>query len=159
MDLPPISETCVWQAYARLPSICTMQAPHRPVPQPNLVPVSLRPSRITRNNGVAGGASVDAALPFTVKLVDMVSSLDVMPEMLLFASPARLAMFQSTPISAAPPASNRSLLCRHEYDQSAVTPANLMTSAHFRVSFSINLAKSAGEPANMSQPRSAKRAF
>src|SRR5262249_29666486 len=77
MDLPPISETCVWHAYARLPSICTMHAPHRPVPQPNLVPVSLRPSRITHNNGVAGGASVDAALPFTVKLVDMISSLDV----------------------------------------------------------------------------------
>src|SRR5215510_16145604 len=54
-----------------------MHAPHRPVPQPNLVPVSLRPSRITHNNGVAGGASVDAALLFTVKLVDMVSSLDV----------------------------------------------------------------------------------
>src|SRR5215468_934118 len=74
MDLPAISETCVWQAYARLPSICTMQAPHRPVPQPNLVPVSLRPSRITHNNGVCGGASVVAAWPFTVKLVAMVSS-------------------------------------------------------------------------------------
>src|SRR4249920_739220 len=76
MDLPAISETCVWQAYARLPSICTMQAPHRPVPQPNLVPVSLRPSRITHNNGVAGGASVDAAFPFTMKLVAIASSPD-----------------------------------------------------------------------------------
>src|SRR4030088_1215387 len=74
MDLPPISETCVWQEYARLPSICTMHAPHRPVPQPNLVPVSFKPSRITHNNGVAGGASVDAALPFTVKLVAVVSA-------------------------------------------------------------------------------------
>src|SRR5262245_54804531 len=54
--------------------MCTVQAPHRPVPQPNLVPVSLRPSRITHNNGVAGGASVDAALPFTVKSMAMVSS-------------------------------------------------------------------------------------
>jgi hypothetical protein len=45
------------------------------VPQPNLVPVSLRPSRITHNNGVAGGASVDAALPFTVKFMAMHSSL------------------------------------------------------------------------------------
>jgi hypothetical protein len=42
-----------------------MQAPHKPVPQPNLVPVSFSPSRITHNSGVAGGASVDAALPFT----------------------------------------------------------------------------------------------
>src|SRR5262249_52968831 len=52
-----------------------MQAPHRPVPQPNFVPVSFSPSRITHNSGVAGGASVDAALPFTVKVVVMVSSL------------------------------------------------------------------------------------
>src|SRR5689334_17293952 len=74
-DLPATSETCVWQENARLPSICTMQAPHNPVPQPNLVPVSFRPSRITHNSGVVGGASVDAALPFTVKLVAIASSL------------------------------------------------------------------------------------
>jgi hypothetical protein len=54
-----------------------MQAPHRPVPQPNLVPVSFSPSRITHNTGVAGGASVDAALPFTVKVVVIVSSLEI----------------------------------------------------------------------------------
>src|SRR5262245_25314800 len=69
-DLPAISDSWVWQENARLPSMCTMQAPHSPVPQPNLVPVSLRPSRSTHNSGVAGGASVDAALPFTVKLID-----------------------------------------------------------------------------------------
>jgi hypothetical protein len=54
-----------------------MQEPHKPVPQPNLVPVSFSPSRITHNNGVAGGASVDAALPFTLKLVVIVSSLPI----------------------------------------------------------------------------------
>src|SRR5262249_61545406 len=75
-DLPAISDIWVWHENARLPSICTMQAPHRPVPQPNLVPVSLRSSRITHNNGVVGGASVDAALPFTVKLMAMVFLLD-----------------------------------------------------------------------------------
>jgi hypothetical protein len=37
----------------------------------------LRPSRITHNNGVAGGASVDAALPFTVKSMAIVSSLRI----------------------------------------------------------------------------------
>ena len=42
-----------------------------------LVPVSFSSSRITHNNGVAGGASVDAALPFTVKLVVIVSSLQI----------------------------------------------------------------------------------
>jgi hypothetical protein len=40
------------------------------------VPVSLRSSRITHNNGVVGGASVDAALPFTVKLIAMVFLLE-----------------------------------------------------------------------------------
>src|SRR5436190_14386421 len=74
-DLPATSDTCVWQENARLPSMCTMQAPHRPVPQPNLVPVSLRPSRITHSSGVSGGASVEAALPLTVKLVAIASSL------------------------------------------------------------------------------------
>src|SRR5436309_2226375 len=74
-DLPATSDTCVWQENARLPSICTVQAPHRPVPQPNLVPVSLRSSRSTHNSGVAGGASVDAGLPFTTKLVAIGPSL------------------------------------------------------------------------------------
>src|ERR1700716_558528 len=107
MVLPAISETCVWHEYARLPSICTMHAPHRPVPQPNLVPVSLRPSRITHNNGVAGGASVDAALPFTMKLVDMVSSLDVTARDVTPGLSCGLALDQSTSISAVPPASSK----------------------------------------------------
>src|SRR5436190_17664333 len=74
-DFPATSDTWVWQENARLPSMWTMQAPQRPAPQPNLVPVSLSPSRITHSNGVAGGASVDAAFPFTVKLVAIYSSL------------------------------------------------------------------------------------
>src|SRR5215831_11951815 len=78
-DLPAISDIWVWHENARLPSICTMHAPHRPVPQPNLVPVSLRSSRITHNNGVVGGASLDAALPFTVKLMAMVFLLENKP--------------------------------------------------------------------------------
>ncbi len=75
IDLPPICETWVWQENARLPSMWTVQAPHRPVPQPNLVPVSLRSSRSTHSSGVAVGASVDAGLPFTTKLVAIASSL------------------------------------------------------------------------------------
>ena len=65
-DLPATSDSRVWHEKARLPSICTMQAPHRPVPQPNLVPVSLSSSRITHNSGVSGGASECAALPLTL---------------------------------------------------------------------------------------------
>src|SRR5262249_42393271 len=75
IDLPAICETWVWQENARLPSMCTVQAPHKPVPQPNLVPVSLRSSRSTHNSGVASGASVDAGLPFTTKLVAIAFSL------------------------------------------------------------------------------------
>src|SRR6202162_3194597 len=47
--LPAICPIWVWQENGPLPSIWTMQAPHRPVPQPNLVPVSLSSSRITHN--------------------------------------------------------------------------------------------------------------
>src|SRR5215470_8781912 len=74
-DLPAISDTCTWQEKARLPSTCTMQAPHNPAPQPNLVPVSLSPSRSTHNNGVSLGASVDAVLPLTVNVVTIAPSL------------------------------------------------------------------------------------
>src|SRR5262245_10939568 len=77
--LPATSDIWVWHENARLPSMCTMQAPHRPVPQPNFVPVSLRSSRITHNNGVIGGALLEAALPFTVKLMAMVALLPDYP--------------------------------------------------------------------------------
>ncbi len=74
-DLPATSCTWVWQEKARLPSTWIMQAPHRPVPQPYFVPVSLRPSRMTHSNGVAGGASVDTDFPFTVNCVAIRPSL------------------------------------------------------------------------------------
>src|SRR5271168_2786166 len=65
--LPATWDTWVWHENARLPSIWTMQAPHNPVPQPNLVPVSLSSSRITHRSGVCGGASDCAALPLILK--------------------------------------------------------------------------------------------
>src|SRR5277367_4519767 len=64
--LPATFETCVWHENARLPSMCTMQAPQRPAPQPNLVPVSLSCSRMTHNRGVSAGVSTLTAIPFTV---------------------------------------------------------------------------------------------
>src|SRR5262249_56269854 len=70
--------------------MCTMQAPHKPVPQPNLVPVSLRSSRITHSSGVAGGAAVEAALPFTVKLVAML----VLPDERIASSEYCYAFFR-----------------------------------------------------------------
>src|SRR5262249_1129514 len=74
-DFPATCDTWVWHEKARLPSTCTMQAPHRPVPHPNLVPVSLSSSRITHNSGVCGGALECAALPLTLKSNAIGSSL------------------------------------------------------------------------------------
>src|SRR6516164_11192932 len=73
--LPATWDTCVWHEKARLPSIWTMQAPHRPVPQPNLVPVSLSSSRITHSSGVCSGASDCAGLPLISKLNAIGSSI------------------------------------------------------------------------------------
>ena len=38
------------------PSTCTVHAPHAPMPQPNLVPVSPSPSRNAQSSGMAGSA-------------------------------------------------------------------------------------------------------
>src|SRR5215469_2673382 len=46
-----------------------MQAPHNPAPQPNLVPFSFKPTRITQSNVVSGCASVDARAPFTTNVI------------------------------------------------------------------------------------------
>src|SRR5579871_2757005 len=48
-----------------------MQAPQRPTPHPNLVPVSLSSSRITHNSGVCGEASECSGLPLTLKSIAM----------------------------------------------------------------------------------------
>ena len=74
--LPATSDTWVWQENARLPSMCTMQAPHRPVPQPNLVPVSLRPSRSTHSSGVCRRRVGRRRLAIHSEFVAMVSSLE-----------------------------------------------------------------------------------
>src|SRR6185369_4584803 len=50
-----------------MPSTCTVQAPHRPCPQPNLVPVKPSSSRITQSSGVPGSAWALTALPFKLK--------------------------------------------------------------------------------------------
>src|SRR6266478_9986600 len=44
-------------------------------------------------------------------------------------------------------------------DYSGLMPANLITLAHFSVSSAMNFPNSAGEPANTSHPRSARRPF
>ena len=49
-----------------MPSRCTVQAPHKAAPQPNLVPVSPISSRITQSSGVSGSALTSKARPLTV---------------------------------------------------------------------------------------------
>ena len=57
--LPSTADTCVMQARSALPLICTVQAPHRPAPQPYLVPVNPTWSRIAHSSGVFGSASTE----------------------------------------------------------------------------------------------------
>ena len=44
-DFPLASPADVWHANARLPSMCTKQAPQSPAPQPKRVPSKCRSSR------------------------------------------------------------------------------------------------------------------
>src|SRR5580698_6507143 len=50
------------------PSICTVQAPHWAMPQPNLVPVSPTISRSAHSSGISGGASISLASPLIRRL-------------------------------------------------------------------------------------------
>src|SRR5262245_48196702 len=70
-DLPATSLMLVWQERIALPSMWTVQAPHKPEPQPNLVPVSLRCSRTTQSSGVLASTSTFAAVPLTVNATAM----------------------------------------------------------------------------------------
>src|SRR5947208_735279 len=51
------------------PPTCTVQAPHMPIPQPNLVPVKPIVSRITQRSGVSSSTSTDAGRPLIWNVV------------------------------------------------------------------------------------------
>src|SRR5215813_1332347 len=68
------SESCVWHERSALPSMCTVQAPHNPAPQPNFVPVSFRCSRTIQRSGVSASASTLAGLPLIVKATVVMST-------------------------------------------------------------------------------------
>ncbi len=55
--LPTTLETWVKQERTAWPATMTVQAPHRPMPQPYLVPCRLRVSRSTQRSGVSGSTS------------------------------------------------------------------------------------------------------
>src|SRR3954451_1985619 len=64
--LPATSPTMVWHERTASPLTCTVQAPHRPAPQPNFVPVICNCSRIAQRRGVSFVASTDRLRPLMV---------------------------------------------------------------------------------------------
>src|SRR5438034_10578640 len=50
------------------PFTCTVQAPHRPRPQPNFVPVMPSTSRSTHKTGVSPSTSTDRFTPLTFSI-------------------------------------------------------------------------------------------
>src|SRR2546425_3355674 len=67
--LPATLETAVMQERVASPLMCTVQAPHMEMPQPNFVPVMFSVSRSTQSSGMSGLTSTEVALPFKVKLM------------------------------------------------------------------------------------------
>ena len=67
--LPATAETGSTQLRVAWPSMCTVQAPHWAMPQPNLVPVRFRWSRSTHSSGVSSAASVVSCLPLTSSVI------------------------------------------------------------------------------------------
>src|SRR5262244_3965473 len=65
-DLPMLS-IGVTQERVALPSMCTVQAPHSAMPQPNLVPVRPTCSRMAHSRGVLGSTLTSMELPLIVK--------------------------------------------------------------------------------------------
>src|SRR6478752_7004956 len=66
--LPTASLTEVWQDRTASPLTWTVQAPHRPAPQPNFVPVICNCSRMTQSSGVSLDASTDIFRPLIFRL-------------------------------------------------------------------------------------------
>ena len=60
-DLPATEPTGVWQARIASPSIRTVQAPHRPAPQPNFVPTRPSSSRSAHRSGISIDVDCDIA--------------------------------------------------------------------------------------------------
>src|SRR5688500_2401936 len=64
----PTADIGVEHDRTALPRMCTVHAPHWPMPQPNLVPFRLRTSLNTHSRGMSPGTSTVVAFPFTVKV-------------------------------------------------------------------------------------------
>src|SRR6516162_1461849 len=64
--LPATEPTSSWHERCAVPSTWMVQAPHRPAPQPYLVPVNPTWSRMAHNSGVVGSASTETWRLFKV---------------------------------------------------------------------------------------------
>jgi len=65
----PTDATGVWHDRRASPSKCTVHAPHNPMPQPYLVPVSPRLSRKTHKSGVSGSTLTGYEVLFTMMVI------------------------------------------------------------------------------------------
>src|ERR1700676_2109842 len=63
---PETLEIGVTHDRVAVPSMCTVQAPHRAMPQPNFVPVIPSVSRRTHSSGMLGLTFTVSVLPFNV---------------------------------------------------------------------------------------------
>ena len=68
IERPPTADIGVWHERTALPSTCTVQAPQKPPPQPNLVPVRPSSSRRYQSSGMSGSPSNVRFDPFTVNV-------------------------------------------------------------------------------------------
>src|SRR5678815_4980824 len=69
MDWSPTALIGVWQERTAWPPRCTVQAPHKAMPQPNYVPVSPTTSRSPHTKGISGPTSTSTDLPLMLSLV------------------------------------------------------------------------------------------
>src|SRR5208337_1293784 len=72
---PAMLETAVMHERAGSPSMCTVQAPHSAMPQPNFVPVIFSVSRSTHRRGIWGSTLTVVAFPFSVNVTAISPSL------------------------------------------------------------------------------------
>src|SRR5579864_9769293 len=65
----PTALTGVTHERTGSPARCTVQAPHRALPQPYFVPVSPSLSRSTHSSGMSPSTSTERSLPLTFSLI------------------------------------------------------------------------------------------
>src|ERR1700687_2719171 len=69
ISLPAALLIGVTQDRIALPPSLTVQAPQRPTPQPNLVPISPNSSRRYQSRGICGSPSKDFSTPLTLRRI------------------------------------------------------------------------------------------